>query len=125
MPQYVTVTGDKRFEGVTNAVLIPGLHGVGLVDGREVSIVQHGTDIHAVPSYQVEVWSTHAGHPASGLQYQGSDRSGYRIICRNYASGDIRVLASITDADAAGPEERELYRNFNVRVDAAIEALGE
>lgn len=124
MPQYVTVTGDKRFEGRTDVHLLPGLHGVGLVDGRKVTIVTLNREPHAVPTDQVEVWSTYTGHPASGLQYQHSDRGRYRIVCVNRETGGVRVLATIT-AEEGSPEEVEFYRTYNVRVRGAIEALGE
>lgn len=123
MPQYVTITGDERFEGRTNAFLIPGLHGVGMVDGRKVSVVGHGGEIHAVPSDQVEVWSTYTGHPASGLQYQHGDRGGYRIVRVNVDTGVPTVLSSITDASEGSPAETELYARYTTRVNAAIEAL--
>lgn len=125
MPQYVTVTGDERFEGRTDVHLVPGLHGVGLVDGRKVSIVALNRLAHAVPSDQVEVWTTQSGHPASGLQYQTSDRRGFRIACVNPVSGSLRVLARIADAEEGDRDEAELYRTYNVRVRGAIEALGD
>lgn len=125
MPQYVTVTGDERFEGRTDVHLIPGLHGVGLVDGRKVSIVTLNREPHAVPSDQVEVWSMQSGHPASGLQYQHSDRGGYRIVCANRDTGTVRILSAIADAREGDPEETALYRNYSARVNVAIEALGE
>lgn len=125
MPQYVTVTGDERFEGRTDVHLIPGLHGVGLVDGRKVSIVTLNRLAHAVPSDQVEVWTTRSGHPASGLQYQSSDRGGYRIVCVNRDTGNVRVLSRIANAEEGDPNETELYRNYNVRLCGAIGALGD
>jgi hypothetical protein len=123
MPQYVTVTGDSRFEGLTDAHLIPGLHGVGLHDGRKVSIVAHRTAIHAVPSDQVEVWSTYTGHPDSGLQYQSSDKGGYRIVRVNRDTDTLTVLSAITGASEGDPAETELYARYTTRVNIAIEAL--
>lgn len=123
MPQYVTVTGDKRFEGVTNAALIPGLHGIGLVDGRKVSIISQEDGVHAVETTRVEVWSAHHGHPASGLRYESSDRNGFRIACVNLATGSLRILAQIKDSEVGSPAEHELSRSYNARVNAAIEAL--
>lgn len=125
MPQYVTVTGDERFEGRTDVHLIPGLHGVGLVDGRKVSIVTLNREPHAVPTEQVEVWTTRSGHSASGLQYQSSDRGGYRIVCVNRDTGTVRVLSRIEQAEEGDVSEMHLYRNYSARVDAAIEALSE
>lgn len=125
MPQYVTITGDSRFEGHTDVFLIPGLHGVGLVDGRKVSIIGHGSDLHAVPSDQVEVWSTYTGHPDSGLRYQSSDKGGYRIARVNRDTEALTILASITGASEGDPAETELYARYTRRVNVAIEALGE
>lgn len=125
MPQYAEITGDERVTPGYNAVLIPGLHGVGMVDGRKVSVVKVGDDVIVVPAAQVEVWTAQSGHPASGLRYESSDRKGWRIACVNRDTGTVRVLARITDTEEGDPAETELYRNYSVRVRGAIEALGD
>lgn len=124
MAQHAQITGDDRFADEARTIsLIPGLHGVGLHDGRKVSIVRVGDAVHAIESAKVEVWTTQEGHPASGLAYQVSDRGRHRVVVINHAEDRVRVVLGPRTGEEGDADIRSLQTRYRVRVHLAIESL--